>query len=123
MVVEATVGRVDDYFSIVAKGEINTFKDVLDYWTPIRVRAQNEGVSRFLIDYRTVDFRMDYFGMIQLSKYAEDMQFHFNKFKIAVLVLPKDIQILRDYETPAVNRGLRYHTFVDIEEAIAWLSG
>ena len=121
MAAESTVELIGDCVSIVVVGEISKFEDILSYWVPARVRANEAGLTRFLIDYRKVDFRLDYFGMVQLSKHAEAIKFQYNKYKIAVVVLPKDYRVMLDYQTPAFNRGFRYHPFVDKNQALAWL--
>ncbi|MEF2231932.1 MAG: hypothetical protein V3571_13455 [Pseudodesulfovibrio sp.] len=121
MTVEFTTKRIDNYYLIDVVGRIETHKDILVYWTPAREEAIRRGVKRFLINYEKVDFRLDYYEMVQLSNHAEKIKFQAYGCKIAIVVLPADLKKHKEYQTPALNRGFNFHSFTSELEALSWL--
>jgi len=121
MTVESKTKIIGSYYFVEVVGKIETYKDILSYWTPAREEAMRQGVKRFLINYEKVDFKLDYFEMVQLSKYAEEINFQSFGCKIALVVLPGDLKKHKEYQTPALNRGFNFHAFTSESEALSWL--
>lgn len=121
MAVTFSIERFETYLFVVVNGSIRSAEDIIGYWTPVREECEKFGLRRILVDYRDVELALDYFGMIQVSKYAQERQFHFLHFKIAYLAQPKDMQAMLDYKTPARNRGFDFHPFTDRDSAMEWL--
>lgn len=121
MSVTYSLERMGDSFHVAVNGEINTYRDVLSYWTPIREKAVEQDIQKIYIDYRKTVVNLDYHGMIELSDHAESVNFHLNRFRISLLVLPQDLKTFQLFQTPAINRGFNFHISTEKEDAIAWL--
>lgn len=121
MNVEFTIQLKDNYLYVTVAGEINAYEDVIRYGRPYRLKAEELGIKRILVDYRKADCRLDYYGMIKLTKHIKKTKFHYNGFRIANLVAPEDMERFLDYQVPAANRGILFESFSNTEEAFAWL--
>jgi len=121
MAIEFTLEQIDNYLYVMVVGEINTYKDVIAFGRPYRLKAEELGLKRILVDCRKADTQLDYYGMIKLTKHIESTKFHYNHFRIANLVAPDALERFQDYQVFAANRGIIFESFADEQEALAWL--
>jgi hypothetical protein len=119
--VEFTIQPIDNYLYVTVVGEIITYEDIISFGRPYRLKAQELGIKRILVDYRKAESRIDYYGMIMLARHIRSTKFHYNGFRIANLVAPEALQQFLDYQVPAANRGVLFESFSNEEEALAWL--
>jgi hypothetical protein len=84
------------------------------------------GSSKVLLDIRELHFDLPMFQIFERAKEMRELRQQSGKVsgRAAIVYFPSTPKIEEDmkfFENAARNRGLPYHIFQDIEEAMAWL--
>lgn len=78
-----------------------------------------ENIKNVIVDVRALKGRLSVIDTYQrVRTYDPDIR----KFHLALVDLPENEEYQRFHETTAINAGLRFKFFTDIEKAKAWLT-
>ena len=78
-----------------------------------------ENIKNVIVDVRALKGRLSVIDTYQrVRTYDPDIR----KFHLALVDLPENEEYQRFHETTAINAGLRFKYFTDIDKAKAWLT-
>jgi hypothetical protein len=99
--------------------------EVKDIYSEAILIAREEGCSRFLSDYRQATIRLSTLELYELPKILAEVITPLGYSPVTLkraLVVARDLEDYRFFETVTVNSGQNTKIFQNINEAEAWLS-
>lgn len=101
-----------------------TFDEVKEFISTAARIAKEQNCTLFLTDYRNVTLKLSTMELYKVPELMQDAfaspELNVRRLKRAVVVA-KDVNDYRFYETVTVNRGQSAKVFFDIDEAKKWL--
>jgi hypothetical protein len=109
------------YVAGTVVGRIDTPEELLRKVRAMVHKALDSNVTRFLMDERNLDFRLEQHDIIQVANHLENHDVQILGGRSACLCDPRRIARYRACETAYRNRSLSYQVFESEEAAVAWL--
>ena len=84
--------------------------------------CDRENIHRVLLDERPLTYTVgNIFDLMGIGDKLVEEMLVFRFHRLACVTTPEQMEIVRDFEAVARNRGLNYRAFESIEEAETWL--
>ncbi|EGB16365.1 hypothetical protein DND132_3162 [Pseudodesulfovibrio mercurii] len=111
----------DGYVVGVVTGVIDTPEELLRKIRTMVHKGLDSHLTRFLMDERGLELRLDPHDIIQVADLLEEHNIQSMGGRSACLCNPRLMEQYRACETVYHNRSLSYRVFEREEEAVAWL--
>ncbi len=122
MALEPTIEVRDRYLLVTHSPTQAGNTEAQDFAAELAEVCDRENIHRVLMDERELTYTIgNIFDLMGMGdKLLEDMlvfRFH----RLACVTSGAQLQIARDFESVARNRGMNYRAFEDLDEAERWL--
>ncbi len=111
----------DKYLLVTGEGERNDLTSITEGTKKINESAAKFGTNFLLIDYRNVTYNVDLPQAYNIVKVYESQVPEIKKITIAAVGNPKNMELIKFWESISNRRGFRYKVFTAIEDAEQWL--
>ena len=112
----------DGYIVGLVTGVIDTPEALLRKVQTMVHKALDSNVTRFLMDERGLDLRLEAHDVIEVANRLEERNVQSLGGRSACLCNPERFELYRACETIYHNRSLSYKVFEHEADAVAWLT-
>lgn len=111
----------DKYLSVIVSGRVDAIEPIVKWAREYRDAALKHGLNRILIDYRDMDFQLDYHDLILLADSADAVGYQGMGLRTAALISGEAWKSELDFDTVSSNRSIVFRSFLNRREALDWL--
>lgn len=111
-----------NYLLIKSAGVLKDAEDLFRHAELVNNEVSKYNQTKILIDDRETRFPLNMIAYYeQVLFFSKTLPEEIRLLKIAIVLLPEFEEFGKFWETVSVNRGFRFFSFTDMEEAYRWL--
>ncbi|MGL1862971.1 MAG: hypothetical protein OCC46_10670 [Pseudodesulfovibrio sp.] len=122
MAIDYTVELKEQYVMVVADATTDSPAALAEYIDSLLADSAKHNINKILMDHRKLIFETEHAGAYDLAAMCIEKMQKDRPLKIALLVRPERMEVIRIYETIGVTRGVDIKAFQDRSMASSWLT-